>query len=216
VAGRILSKRLGVAAAAVAMAAVLVTAEIFIIRSASNYEAEAEIIYAARNIEKGVTIEADMLEMRKVGLKYLHRQSMRSMNDAIGKKAGVEILQGEMLLSSKLGKEDDIRIQVKDSSNRLFSVAFNGDQANGWQLSPGQYVDIIFVPGDIMKGGIQNTLMKNIRIAAVIDERGKIFEGSDGVSTPKYISFEVTEEQAGFLASAKSMGKLELAIVLEK
>jgi len=210
---------------------VLVAVEVLIIRSALNFQPEAEIIYAKTNIDKGTVITRDMIETRRVGVKYIHRLSVRNQQDILGKMASMDIQEGEMILSSKVGKEDLTRIEVLDKNKRLFSVGFNGDQANGWQLSPNQYVDIIFIPDDLMKGGNavnggqeslpkpgetdlrQIITLKNIRIAAIINEKGKLLEGFDYEANPRYISFELTEEQANFLAAAKGKGRLELAVI---
>ncbi len=210
-----IKRRFWIVAAALGLTVALVITEIMIIRSVSRFEPEVEIMYAKTKIECDAVIDSGMIEMRKVGVNYLHRLSIRDARDAVGKSARLDIEQGEMILSSKLGEEDK-KIEVVDRNKRLFSVAFNGDQANGWQISPDQYVDIIFVPGDVMKGGQQSRVLKNIRIAAVINENGRIYKGSDNTTAPKYISFELTEEQAGFLAGAKGEGRLELSIVPEK
>ena len=126
-------------------------------------------------------------------------------------------------------------------------MEFKGDQANGWQLIDGQYVDIIFIPNynnrekQLQADGVQEAsetaslssdaavsaangksvilipeqvkVLKNIRIAGLIDENGKLADVSNTKGTPRYISFEVTAEQATFLAYAKRNGQLELSSI---
>ena len=117
-----------------------------------------------------------------------------------------------MLLSSKLDSSAAREVTLKDKNKRFFSVEFQTDQANGWQLTKEQHVDIIFVPqkaADSVDNGI--IMLHNIRIAALIDIYGNIIEKNSKEVLPKYISFEVTTEQAEFLAYAKGNGRLELA-----
>jgi Flp pilus assembly protein CpaB len=59
------------------------------------------------------------------------------------------------------------------------------------------------------------TAVKNVRIAAVIGENGKLIKEGDRSSIPKYIAFEVSEEEAEFLAAAKGEGRLEIAVIPE-
>lgn len=56
-------------------------------------------------------------------------------------------------------------------------------------------------------------VIKNIRIAGLIDDHGKIVDALKSKNAPRYISFEVTEEQAIFLAYAKGKGRLELSCI---
>ena len=84
-----------------------------------------------------------------------------------------------------------------------------------------QRVDIIYVPGEKQRenASVQsdnaNSVKKlsNIRVAAVIDEKGRLLKNGERTLVPKYISFEVTERQSEFLAHAKGNGRLEIAVI---
>lgn len=91
-------------------------------------------------------------------------------------------------------------------------------------MKEGQYVDIIFIPDEkktvpvienetIKKedSGIQR--VRNIRIAALIDDKGKLVKSLENMTTPKYISFEVDDKLDQFLAHAKSNGRLEVSAI---
>ena len=54
-------------------------------------------------------------------------------------------------------------------------------------------------------------IIKDVRIAGIFDEDAKQTDITEADSIPKYLSFEVTAEQAVFLAYAKNNGKLELS-----
>lgn len=238
---------------------VLLALEIFIVKSASRYEPEVGIVFSKVKILEGTQVKAEMLQEKRVNLGLVHKQALRSLKDAEGKMARTDIEEGEMLLSGRLAGQDEMeRIKVSDPKNRLFTVEFKGDQANGWWLETGQYVDIIYVAnekqlllpssqtkeiqdgnprqkkretqvdayiakdlenpsgsGDIYDADRKRRLkrLRNIRIAALIDDKGKLLKDTGRTGTPKYVSFEVDGSQDEFLAYAKTNGRLELSVI---
>ncbi len=310
------------------MVVLLVAVEMAIISNASGYESKEKVVFAAERISKNAIITGDMLELREISTEAVHPDAIKSINIALSKRAVMDIEDGEMLLNVKLSADDDGMIEAVDKNNRLFSLELDVDQANGWQLTEDQYVDIIYVPSNsevrnqsvILEGkkeiqegqsiggagtitqektdaavtgstvleksekgsmgaaaqeksetggmgaanqgndnvvgigseesakgldspgqlvvqetlGIQESsvarvtyvvpvevsggvrVMKHIRIAGIIDQDGKLVDVLKTKSLPRYISFEVTQEQAAFLAYAKRNGKLELACIRDK
>jgi len=219
------------------LTAALLIAEVMIVRSVSNYEPVSGVVFAAAKIPEGTVIQAGMLCEKKIPLSMVHTRAVKRTGDIVGKICAVNVEEGEMFLSSKVCGEDEYDIiKVKDGQSRLFSVEFKGDQANGWHLATGQYVDIMFVPDDRSKadlsqggyaggsygdeggegayalsGGVRR--LRNIRIAAIMDDRGKLLKDFDKTAVPKYISFEVEKGQDEFLAYAKSNGRLEISAI---
>lgn len=251
-------KRYAWIAGAFLIVVLLVIVEMTIITNASGYETKENVVFAKAHIDKNTVITEDMLELREVGIGSVHPDALGTLNAAISKMAGTDIEAGEMLLEAKLSFGERGIIEAEDKSKRLFSVEFDVDQANGWQLVDDQYVDIIYVPNnseqrnqpyvaegvkevegangaetaefaDSTDGGdgaksasatealvpsASNVkVLKSIRIAGLIDEDGKLVNISKSIGAPRYISFEVTEEQAVFLAYAKRSGKLELSCI---
>lgn len=226
-------KRLGTVLAAFLIIVALMIIEIYIIKSASNYEPAAEVVFAKTRIPEKCKITEDMLELKKVGIGLLHVKSLRNIRDVAGKTAAMEIEAGEIILTGKLGYEGMESIKVKDRNKRLFTVEFKGDQANGWWLVTDQHVDIIFVPDKNYKlsdegksaenpvdeaslqiyNGNMVQKLRNIRIAALIDENGKLLKDRERATLPRYVSFEVDDAQVDFLAYAKSHGRLEICVI---
>jgi hypothetical protein len=247
-------KRIRLAAAALILAAALLSVEVIIVRSASRYEPEVSVVYAKAEIPQGSKITPEMLEGRKVSVRLIHRKAFRHLEDVVGKWASAHIEAGEMILGSRLCEEMNTeKIEVKDKKNRLFTVEFKNDQANGWWLAEDQYVDIIFIPNErvFMKqgpagayeneeaanaGGSRTSLeagkagdefyqdihdytytkikrLSNVRIAALIDDKGKLINKSDRSAVPRLISFEVDIRQDEFLAYAKGNGRLEISAI---
>jgi Flp pilus assembly protein CpaB len=233
-------RRFGSILAVFMLVILLVVTEIVIIRSASKYEPQVKVVFAKTGISERTVITPDMLELRAVDLSFVHRMSLRNISDAVSKRAGTDIEAGEMLLSGRLEAGDMEAIEVKDLNKKLFSVEFKGDQANGWWLMTDQTVDIIYVPDENPAAGSPDAaraegnglhaaapdgipgvgdkvrILKNIRIAALIDESGRLLKNAERATLPRYVSFEVTDGQAGLLAYAKSHGRLELSVIPER
>lgn len=212
---------------ALILASLLLVAEIVIIRSASEYEPKEEAVFAAGKIPKGTTITEDIIKVKKVDAGALHKLSFRRKDEVIGKAANSDIEQDEMILSSRVDSPQNIRtISTQEPGARLFTVEFKGDQANGWQLKTGDYVDIIFIPqkvdsrNEADQHGIlrpecppgRAVRLERVRVAALIDDYGNIIESAGKRGSPRYISFEVAKGQDEFLAYAKANGRLEISV----
>lgn len=216
---------------------ILMAAEIYIIKSASDFEPKVDAVYAKIQIPAGTVITQDMVQVKSVAVSAAHRQSPGKAGDVVGKTARYPIEQDEIILFSKIGdigEKDEIKLEMK--SNRLFSLEFKPDQANGWQIAEGGRVDLIFVSNETKKtlgADAVNTLsdaagqregcpeefhdasevvvIKGVRIAALVDERGKRIKDRGKDPAPRYVCFEVTPRQAEFLAYAKGNGRVEMA-----
>ncbi len=220
---------------------ILLAAEIAIVKSVSGYESKASVVYAKCHIPEGTVIEESMLEVREIELSYMHKQSVRDKTAITGKKSSAEIYEGEMILMPEILENDTRNIKIIGEDNRLFSIELKGDQANGWLVEAEQFVDIIFIPSrqlcddelfkNMMESIVENYeqeerglnlkcvisdtvwIIGKIRIAAVIDDSGNILETGEYKNKPRYVSLEVNQRQAHFLAYAKSSGRLELSII---
>lgn len=221
-------KRYGWIGGAFLIVLLLVAVEMTIITNATGYEAKENVVFARVRIDKNTIITGDMLELREIGSGTVHPDALKSNAEAVSKRAGMDIEAGEMLLDAKLSSGESGIIEAEDKSKRLFSVEFEVDQANGWQLSDDQFVDIIYVPNhneqqnklpvangaaSVSQDAIGVKILENIRIAGLINEEGKLVDILDSKEAPRYVSFEVSAEQAAFLAYAKSNGKLELSCI---
>ncbi len=223
-------KKFGWIVGAMIIVIVLMVVEMTIISNASGDDIKQKVVFASARIEKNTVITANMLEIREISSDAVHQDALDNMNEAVAMRAGMDIEAGEMLLNAKLMPDECVITRAKDASKRLISAELRVDQANAWQLTEDQYVDIIYVPNN---GGEQNQvpsaegvvdasfaqngvkMMKGVRIAGVIDENAKMVDIPESESIPKYVSFELTQEQAVFIAYAKNNGKLELSCIPE-
>jgi Flp pilus assembly protein CpaB len=222
----------------IVFAFILLVVEIILIRSASEYEPKLGIVFARTKIPEGALIKSNMLEERKISAGAVHKQSVKDPDEIIGKIARIEIEEGEMILNAKLIEAGEMEeLSYVDEKSRLFTVEFEPDQVNGWRLKAGQYVDIIYIPNEraVKQDELQSQTdgvngerkyvpahstgmsgikrIRNVRIAALIDNNGNLVRDSNRTSLPKYVSFEVNDSLDEFLAYAKDNGRLEVSVI---
>lgn len=196
------------------LAIVLLGVEIYIVKQGSEYEAKVKVVFAKEYIPTNTDITENMLEMKEVKLSFVHPQSITDMNKLIGKKAKINIEKDEMILDSKIFKDDELveKIEVKNENNRLFTLELKGDQVNGWWVEVDQYVDILFVPIQDRDERIVERIEK-IRVAALISQEGRLIKNNEKHIMPRYICLEVNTEQDELLAYAKGNGRIELSVI---
>ncbi len=224
-------RRYGWVGGALVIVILLVFIEMTIISNASGYEVRDKVVFAVMDIDENSVITGEMLEIREIGVDAINKNAVRSIDEAAGMVAADRIHGGEQLLKGRLTDETSNAVETLDKSNRLFCIEPKSDQANAWQLKKDQLVDVIYVPNygeqnntppeaagvvgvPPLSNGVR--LMKNVRIAGLVSEDGKLAEDDVAEKLPKFILFEVTEEQAVFLAYAKSNGRLELSSIPER
>ncbi|MEM1724707.1 MAG: RcpC/CpaB family pilus assembly protein [Thermoplasmata archaeon] len=200
------------------LSVILLIVQIYVIKTAVNYEPKFDAVFAKVFIPSGTQITKDMLEIRKTDT--YHPKAYKAVSGLEGKFAAADIDAGEMIISSRITDmiKQKSTVCLKNPDNVLYTIEFKPDQANGFLIKPDTLVHLIFVP-DINRLNDSNDTLKdvilfeNVRIAAVIDDKLKLYsDSSDSVSTnPKYVCFELTKEQFKIIAQAKSRGRIELA-----
>ncbi|MDD4494741.1 MAG: SAF domain-containing protein [Eubacteriales bacterium] len=216
---------------ALLLAAILLVVEAFLIKKATDYELKYELIYANCRINEGTVITPQMLVLKSVGASLAHKYSIQEEGLAVGKIAGTDIEKDEMVLSTKLTEEKKHDIEMLLGENgRLLAVELEFGQANAWQLQPGDYVDLIFIPARLNnpESGQEYKLndfhpervskFERIRIAALVDSQGMLIKGGDAEINngqvrilPRYVLFEVPDGTDEELALAETTGKLKIS-----
>lgn len=216
---------------AIILLAILLSAEVFVVKKASDYEPKIKVIYAKVKIPAEIVITKDMLVEKEVALSLVNINAVKDTAEAIGKAAKFDIEEMEMITSSRLmEKTEEKRIELLNINNRLVTVKFEPDQVNGWWLE--DIVDIIFIPNEnsapkpemaedmqqsdtsekVVYDSFGIVRLENIRVAAIIDENRQLIEDIEDMTyRPILVSFEVNTEQDKFLAWAKYNGKIEVS-----
>lgn len=147
-------KKLGWIIGTASVTVIVLVIELMIISKASDYETREKVVFAKVSIDEGNIITSDMLEIREIASELVTNGTVRSIEEAEAKVSAMKIEAGEIMLKAKLQNGDNSTIEVSDKSNRLFSIRFETDQANGWQLEKGQLVDLICIPNGDQEGRI--------------------------------------------------------------
>lgn len=211
------------------LAVILLAVEAYIIKVATNIEPEIEVVFASKKIPAKAIITADMVTVKKIDISLATIQTVRSLNQVIGKASTTEIENGETIKSFRIADPLSLKeIKVLDPDNRLMSVDFKADQVNGWYLSAGDHVDIHYTPNaaaninedrrDQITDPFQRSLLEfhvfdNVRVAGILDDKGQVIQEITREQLPKILSFEVTKDIAKFLAAAKTTGKIEISVI---
>lgn len=214
------------------LTAVLLFAEIMLVKNVSGDQPQGEAVYAVSKINEGSVITPEMLIVKEISLSALNKHSLTDPGEAVGKIAFADIEKDEMILSTRLAEQKSPEIiRLLGERSRLISIEFETDHANAWQLETDGYVDIIFIPQALaqMSGSAQYLgqfpaeqarRYENIRIAGLVDAQGKIIKGgekdstsSDNKPAPRYVILEVVKGMDEEIALAKVSGILELSVV---
>jgi len=216
---------------AVMLLAILLAAEVYVVRKASNYEPKIKVVYSKVKIPAETVITKEMLIEKEVELSLVNIKAIKDIGQAVGKVAKFDIEEMEMLTASRLvEKIEEKKIELENPNNRFISIKFDPDQINGWWIS--DRVDILFIPNDnlnnapkpVINNGQQDEAegriiyepsgivrLENIRVAAIIDDRRQLIDNIENTTyNPVLVSFEVNTDQDKFLAWAKYHGKLEV------
>jgi len=137
---------------------------------------------------------------------------------AIGKRANQKIYEGEFVSASKLLTEDE----YYDFNERLYAVPFSSDTTGGYNISRGEYVDIVVRYKADMKSSnptinaIYDSLEPNQltdivfakrRIEDIRDETG-VSVMQNSATKPGYLCFKLTYEEINKLEWARECGTI--------
>ena len=95
-------RRYGWICGAAAIIILLVVIEMKIISNASGYETREKVVAAARDIGRDTVITPEMLETREISSSAVHKDAVRSIDEAVGMRSAADIYDGEVLLKRRL------------------------------------------------------------------------------------------------------------------
>lgn len=134
---------------------------------------------------------------------------------AIGKVANEKIYKGEVLLNSKLVKEEN---RVGDET-RLYAIPFESSNTGGYNIDVGERVDICLLYDDNEKtiaeyqrlpdNKVIDIVLAGKQIADIRDESGNSRKSVDGAAVvPGYVCFNLTYEEINKVEVARRQGTL--------
>lgn len=167
-------------------------------------------------------ITKEMVEEKEIPSKYLHPRAVKKLDEVIGSITRYPLAAGELVLSSKIVKESEIKdglAYLIPEGERAVTVAVDEVSSVGWHLRPGDQVDVIAtlelsVPG--AESGEKTELavvaLQEVNILAVGKDLEVIKEDGKNQTEVKTVTLAVTLEEAKHLVLADEKGKIRLAL----
>jgi len=188
------------------------------------------VLIATREIPKGTTIEAGMLEAKVIPREYIQPQAVSYPERIIGMIATVPIAKGEQITLNKFSSVKQATgsslAMATPIGKRAVSISVDNISSLVGMIKPGDYVDVIsFIPVPAMSpDGKQTTqiaaipLFQNILVLAVGRNLGaESMESrySDRTTTTEsspLITLALTPQEANLIAFITEQGKIRLVL----
>jgi pilus assembly protein CpaB len=134
-------------------------------------ESLTDVVTAKQAIKKNELVTAGALQIAKVPKIGLHAQSVKTVEEAVGKISNTDLAPGEVLLSHHLqnDKEEVLLVSRKiHDGYRAMSVGVNLVRSVSNLIEPNDFVDVVATPSDKTNVTVVSTLiLENVRVLAV-------------------------------------------------
>jgi pilus assembly protein CpaB len=134
-------------------------------------ESLTDVVTAKQVIKKNELVTAAALQIVKVPKVGLHAQTVKTVDEAVGKISNTELAPGEVLLSHHLQNENEEALLVSRKVQigyRALSVGVNMVRSVSNLIEPNDFVDVVSTPNDKTNVAVVSTLiLENVRVLAV-------------------------------------------------
>lgn len=172
-----------------------------------------EVVVAKVNIPVKTMVTAEMLELKRVPVDFIHPQDIQKKEEVIGNVTLVPVVEGEDILRSKIAQKNESKnglAYIVPVGKRAVSVPVDEVSGIAGLIKPGDHVD---VAATVNIGDGQREIpyslivLQNIQVLAV----GKNMEDKekDGPEA-KTVTLAVTVEQSRPLIMASQKGNIRL------
>ncbi|WP_221568530.1 Flp pilus assembly protein CpaB [Alkalihalobacillus sp. TS-13] len=172
-----------------------------------------EVVVAAQEIKRNVTITKDMLETKLMPEEGIHTNTVTNLDTAVGQFSTADIAQGEAMLTNHLqtSKEEELFVSRKIRDGfRAVSVGVNLPQSVSNLLEPEDQVDVINTVKEKDKL-VSKIVVENVTVLAVGRRMVETTEGEEFVEYTS-VTLEVMPNEAVKLANATESGPLHIAL----
>ncbi len=134
-----------------------------------------EVVLLGSDVPEYTRLDASMLRSARLPVAAVHREALRSENQAVGRYLLRNAVAGEQLLASQLSDDEGrrtLRGRVGRTERAIF-IPLSTGRALGGAVKPKDRVDVIFVPNE-QKVGLYSAkvLLQNVEVLDVRGERG--------------------------------------------
>ncbi|WP_261134557.1 Flp pilus assembly protein CpaB [Bacillus sp. Marseille-Q3570] len=174
---------------------------------------KVEVVVAAQEIKRNVSITKDMLETRLMPEEGIHTNTVTNLDTAVGQFSTADIAQGEAMLTNHLqtSKQEELFVSRKIRDGfRAVSVGVNLPQSVSNLLEPEDQVDVINTVKEKDKL-VSKIVVENVTVLAVGRRMVETTEGEEFVEYTS-VTLEVMPNEAVKLANATESGPLHIAL----
>jgi len=180
--------------------------EIILIRGLSGQKNMVGVYIASEDIPRNSEITEKMISIQNFPSDAIPLLGVRDSKELLGKFAIVDFAKGELILNRRL--VNDANGKLSSSGKVEISIMPNPEDALGWQISRGEFIDLLCYKNDRLKFEFDE--FRNIKILDIVDNSFKSILSSDKDRKPKFLLLEVFPEQAKKLLKWKVNGKISL------
>jgi pilus assembly protein CpaB len=188
--------------------AVMVAAQ-WLARQASV--ATTKVVVAARDLEVGTRLRADMLQLVDWPAGVALKESFSAPEKVYERVINTQVLRGEPIVAARLappGEKGGLSA-VLGQGNRAITVKVNEIVGVAGFALPGNYVDVMVNTSDDANRPVSKIVLERILVLAVAQE---VATGDTKPRVVNAVTLEVTPEQAERLDLARSVGNLSLVL----
>ncbi|MFZ5754764.1 MAG: Flp pilus assembly protein CpaB [Bacillota bacterium] len=178
-----------------------------------------EVVVAAGDVTGKTLLTAEMLEIKKMPVDYIHPQAARKKEEVTGSITLAPLTQGEQVLKKKIAKQSDMKnglAYIVPVGKRALTLAVDEVSGIAGLIKPGDHVDVVATVNIPDPSGLKETphslvVLQDLQVLAVgrtLDDKG------DGKSTVenKTVTVAVTVEQSRPLVLASQKGTIRLML----
>jgi len=178
--------------------------ESLLIKGLAGQEQMTNICVSKVEIPQNTVITENMISLQRFPSDSLPAFGVINQQDIVGKYSTITLNPGEIISSNRIVIDEEGKLNSKGKV--YISLMPEAEDAVGWQLSKGDFVDLLYYK----EGGddLQISNLKDIKIADLIDGAFKRTQESDLEKKPKFLILEVTPKQAKEIAIWKATGQI--------
>lgn len=172
-----------------------------------------KVVIAKSQIPPRTKVKEAMVEEVEMPKDAIHPDSIREVDEVLGKVSGQVIFEGEQVLNAKFNEETDMRdlAFIIDEGKRGVTISMSDVKGVGYNVKPGDHVDVIGTFSEKVSGvDASFTLLANVPVRAVETHTEA---GADGViETFKNVTLELAPQDCEKLILADEKGSLRLTL----
>ncbi len=164
--------------------------------------------YAKVEIQPRTQITEDMIGYIEIPSSMLQSNTMRNVNDIVGKYANYNTMipAGSLFYDSTIvtwAEMPDSAFENIPTGYTVVSLNVDTESTYGNSIFPGNYIDLYYVAHDETGKLLLGKLIESIEVLAVKDSSGNhVFENSSQMGTPSSLIFAVPEDMHLLLRKA--------------